>query len=532
MDGNDIAYLEMGRKWKSACKVVLGDEIGELSDYEPWLSSIRTLRSQSKSTLSGKEVLFAHSEYSKDASIAAFDEIDFNKEYPQLDINALKDIDSIMDAVSDRVAYAGNVVLGNSKYVEKSTGVLDCSYIYGTDRIAHSKYVAHCTIMTYCENMFGVEGTGASSFVIKGGSNMYISRCLEASKCDNSSDLYYSHGLSNCKDCMFSFNMKSKRNCIGNLELPREKYLQIKGKLLSEMREMLEKDRGLPHIITLIGSAKPDYSDMKNAIGRMAVPKAERADAAPIESAFTNTIKVVLGVPRIGTDKYGKWLMRHVNPAKKGKSCASGAEVLVPEHSHFMLFPIDRLVTLREADFLGDNLRISPAEAEAITMKNTARIISRIAYFCPDWELGNLGNMKDCIVSINSSNCYKCILPLNSKFCSHYYWARDTEYAFGGNETRISSFCVNTYHSEKLQRCFECDCCRGCSDCLFCHNCENVHESMFCFNVKNLRYAIGNFEFPKEKYLEIKRMVLAELNEELGKRDSVGFSIFDIGKRK
>ena len=532
MDGKGTAYLEMGRKWKPACKVVLGGEAGELSDCEQWLSSIHTLRSQRKSTASGKDVLFSHSEHPKDARFAAFDEIDFNKKYPPLDINALKDMDSIIEAVSERAAYAGNVVLGNSKFAERSTGVLDCNYIYGCDRIAHTKYAIHCTIMTYCESMFGVEGTGASSFVIKGGSNMYVSRCLEASKCDNSSDLYYSHGLSNCHDCMFSFNMKSRRNCIGNLELPREKYLQIKGKLLSEMREMLERDRKLPHIVSLVGAAKPDYADMKKAMGRMAVPKAEPTDAAPIEAAFTDTTRVVLGVPRTVTDKYGKWLMRHVNGAKKGKSCAGGAEVLVPEHSHFMLFPEDRLVTLREADFLGENLKVTDGEAEGIGMRNAAAAISRIAYFCPDWEIGNLGNMLDCIVSINSSNCYKCILPLNSKFCSHYYWPRDTEHAFGGNETRISSFCVNTYHSEKLQRCFECDCCRGCSDCYFCHNCENVHESMFCFNVKNLKYAIGNYEFPKEKYMEMKKRVLAELNDELGETGSVSFSIFDIGRKK
>ena len=246
VQGKDAAYPEVNRKWKAAVRVVFGTEIGELSDYETWLSAARTLRQKRASSISGKEVLFSHSEIPEGASIAALDEIDFQRKFEPLGINSLKDMDSILEAVSGRIAYAGNVVLGNSRFVEKSTGVLDSNYVYACDRIGHSKYAAHSTIVSYCENVFGIEGSGNSSFVIKGGCNMFVSRCLEASKCDNCSDIYFSHGLSNCADCMFSFSMKSRRNCIGNLELPRAKYLEIKENLLSEMMQMLEKDKKAP----------------------------------------------------------------------------------------------------------------------------------------------------------------------------------------------------------------------------------------------------------------------------------------------
>ena len=526
------AYLEVNRKWKSATKVVLGAEMGELSEYGGWLSSIRTLRQVRASSFSGKEVMFSHSEISAGARIAALDEIDFQKKFAPLGINSIKDIDSIIGAVSDRICYAGNVVLGNSRFVEKSTGVLDSNYIYGCDRIGHSKYTAHSTIISYCENLFGVEGTGNSSFVIKGGCNMFVSRCLEASKCDNCSDIYYSHGLSNCSDCMFSFNLKSKRNCIGNLELPRAKYLEIKEKLLSEMRRMLQKDKRLPHITALVGSTAPVYAPMRSAMKKMPGQKKQVPDTKPMETAFSKTTGVVFGGQRQGMDKYGKLLMRHVNSAEECKSCASGARLLLAEHSHFMLFPRNRLLLLREAEFLGENLKIGEEDADAFSMKNAAGVISKIAYFSPEWEIGKLSNMPDCLISINSSNCYKCILPLNSKLCGYYYWPRDSECLFGGNETRTSSFCINTYHSEKLTRCFEVDSSWNCSDCLYCHNCENVHDSMFCFNVKNMKNAIGNVELPREKYLEIKARVLSEINAQLDKSFEVKQSIFSLAARR
>jgi hypothetical protein len=55
---------------------------------------------------------------------------------------------------------------------------------------------------------------------------------------------------------------------------------------------------------------------------------------------------------------------------------------------------------------------------------------------------------------------------------------------------------------------------------------------MFCFNVKNKRYAIGNVELPKEKYLEIKKKFLSWLNEELSNTGQIGLSIFRLAQAK
>lgn len=62
-----------------------------------------------------------------------------------------------------------------------------------------------------------------------------------------------------------------------------------------------------------------------------------------------------------------------------------------------------------------------------------------------------------------------------------------------------------------------------------CHNIEDCQECMFCFNVKSLRYAIGNVEVGKERYLKIKRMVLDEISKKLEKDKNLGISIYNIG---
>ena len=60
---------------------------------------------------------------------------------------------------------------------------------------------------------------------------------------------------------------------------------------------------------------------------------------------------------------------------------------------------------------------------------------------------------------------------------------------------------------------------------------QNVYDSMFCFNTKNKHNAIGNVELPREKYLEIKKRILAELNRELKEKDSISLTIFNLPDR-
>jgi hypothetical protein len=100
---------------------------------------------------------------------------------------------------------------------------------------------------------------------------------------------------------------------------------------------------------------------------------------------------------------------------------------------------------------------------------------------------------------------------------------------FGSKMSYNCSLCINCYNSNNITRSFEVDSSFSCSGSYFLHNCENVHDSMFCFNVKNLRYAIGNVEVGREKFLEAKAKLTMLVVERLEKERRLPFGIFELG---
>ncbi len=527
MDTHSQVYAALNEKWKSTARVLLGGDIGNLEDCAEWLYSGNGPRQVEKSSISGKEVVFSIGDYPNNSRRLSLDEVDFHKQY-SLETGKIRNFGSLANAVSDRVFYTGNIVLGNSKFIEKSTHIYDSFYIYETERMAFSKYAAYCTFGSYGENMYGCFSFGDCGFCIKSTNMMYSKRCFSSTKLDNCSDCYYSHGLSNCQDCIFCFNLKNKRYAIGNVVLPREKYLEIKGRMLSEFREKLIKEKKLPSLIELIGENKPDFNSAKKAALGLASLNPQKPDKKHVENAFSSTFQVIFGKAPGQIDTYSKWLSSHVVTIADEKSCLSGQSVIIPIYPSFSRFPRDCLVSQREADLLGEKMSISKEEAEGLCFANAGKTVSRIAFYSPEWDVGNSTQNIDCTGSIDSSFCYKDTLGVKGKLCAFCFLPRNSEHLFGCSEGRASSFCINCYRSTRLSRCFEVDSSNDCSDCYFCHNCENVQNGILCFNVKNKKYAVGNVEVGREKFMEIKKMMLEELNKKLEKGKMVEMSIFNL----
>lgn len=523
------AYDELNKRWKSTCRILLGDEAGGLSDYAEWLYEKNGPRMAAKSSVSGKEVIFADQKYSPAAPKISFDEADLDKKYPPLSINEIKDIDSIIQAVSDRIIYSGNMILGNSKFVEKSTTITECFYVYHCERVAFSKYFAYTSRGGYSEHAFGCYGAGPVHFAVKCGEVWNVNRALCISNASFSSDIYLSHGLVNCYDCIFCFNLKNRRNAIGNLQLEKGKYSSLKQKLLAEIRAKLMKDKRLPFIFELAKGVKPDYSEMRRVFASAPKFSYEKTDKSRIEKAFSETTAVVLGKPLSSVDRYAAWMaskssIRNAN----GKSCVSGHQLILPDYAWIIDYPQERLLEQKEADFAGERLALSEAEAESLSLENAPPRLSKIAYFCPQWLVGKLKNNIDSPLNIDSTDCCGGILYLLTKFSAFCFSPRSCEYVFGCREPRESSFCINSHYSTRCTRCFEIDSCNSCSGCYFCHNCENVHDSMFCFNTKNKRYAIGNVEVGREKFLEAKKILLDWAVKKLESKGALALDIYNL----
>jgi hypothetical protein len=519
-------YETVNKAWKQTCKVIFGEEIGELKEYEDWLWKYNKSEWAKRKSASGKDVYTSIKHYCGKARFMSLDDLDFSKKYAPLGINEIKDIDSIVEALQERFVYTGNIVLGNSKDVDGSSDIHNSFHVLDCSIANDCEYVAYSYISRNAKYMFGCSTTGASQFMIGCHNSTASARCLDSwsAYC---ADLYFCFNCDNVQDAMFSFGLKNKRNAIGNLELPRDRYAELKKKLVAEMAVDLKGRKSLPSLIDMVSGdgRKPD-------IDRSIFDNAEEEqDMKPMEEAFSETTGIILGKRLVGIDKYGKWLGRYATPIEILKSAMTGRKVyhgsLSPPYAQF---PKDRLVKERESRKIAEAMRLGEGEIKSV--KSIMGSMWKIAFFTTEFRIKENRNLVDAPGGYSCVNCYRGIYwgnNENAAFCSA---TRDSKYMFGCNVTFYSSFCIRGNYSSNLSRVLEADCCRDCTDIYYSHNCENVHDSMFCFNVKNLRNAIGNGVLPLEKYKAVKKSLLEQIVSELEKKKDLKWDIYNIGCAK
>lgn len=522
---------ELERRWAQVCKLVLGGEIGGMLRYEGWLSALPDRVYTAKSAVSGREVAFSTGDYPAGARKISFDEADFLGKTAPLAADDIKDIDSLIGAVRERVSYCGNVVLGNSSHVVGSTNITDSHYLYRASRSGDSKYLAYCSMSRLSECCFGVASPGESQHLIAGNSTYRAKRGLELWMAANTSDSYFVFYTNNCANCMFCFNAKNLSYAIGNLKLGKEKYMAVKSALLEQFRDELEAKKRLPSLLEIIGEAKPDYAPAKAAIAGLKPQAEEEKTAAPMEEAYARTCELLFG-KRVGRLADGrKWLQERILKGKQEKSALSGKPVFVGDYAKYGEVPPCRIVAIEEADAL--SVKLKPAFApEKLTLANAREFVKDIAYMAFDITDGVNKNVINAMEYAYSVNCLNCFPAVRTKNSAYDFWTRTAEDVFGCGVLFDSQFCVHCYQSAKLARCFECDACRECTGLYFCHNCENVHDSMFCFNAKNLKYAIGNVEVGREKYMRIKEMLVKEITARLGRGEGAIIDIYNLGAKR
>ncbi|MDO8554357.1 MAG: hypothetical protein Q7S22_06105 [Candidatus Micrarchaeota archaeon] len=519
---------ELESAWNDICKLLFGEEIGSYTNYSGWLSEMIDEPLVKKSSISGKEVIYSTKDYSKNSKSISLDEIEVGKKFQPLNINEIKDIDSIVEAIQDRVYYTGNIILGNSKYVESSSNINDSFYVYNTTLSGNSKYMAYCTLARLDTHGFGGNAFSQCEFCLKCHELTRVKRSFELWMSQDSSDCYYSHGLKNCSNCIFSFNLENKRYTIGNLELAPEKYKELKSKLVSEMLTELKKEKRLPSLPEIVENCDEDVVIGANELSPKLSNKSP-TDRKKIDEEFSKTIELLLKKkPSNGIDSYALWLARHVHGFQRQKSVASGKDVFLANYGNYSDMPKNRLLTLEEAKTIGQSLKLTKEEVGSLSLKNAHEKIGKIAFFNSDIQDGQNINNLECTITIDAAFCYRSVCSVYSKYCAYSFWPRSSQNVFGCDSVFDSAFCINCYHSVNLQRCLEMDSCNSCSDSYFCHNCENLQDSMFCFNTKNKKYAIGNSELGKENYMKIKENITEQIFQELEKNGKSKHDIFSL----
>ena len=516
----------LDREWRATCRILLGGEIGGLDEYSEWLSGLNDPLFVRKSS-SGKDVVMTSAHYCDDARVQDMAKIDFMQNFEPLSINDIKDIDSLIESVQERASYCGNIVIGNSKFIEKSSEVSDSFYVYKSVRISGCKNAAYSQWMRLSENIFGTNEGGESKFCLRSGIVYRMSHSFEAWICGNTSEAYYSYGLEDCHDCLFSFNLIGKSHCIGNNPLPKDKYAAIKAKLLSELRAELIKNKKLPSLIELVNEGKEDHSAAASAVQGLKYAPRDN-DKSKLEEAFSNTAGVILGTKLSGIDKYSGWLSRNTIVTRDAASVLSGTTLQASNYPVFKELPHNRLVTQEEALVLGEKLKSPQKPSESASLSNAVEILQNIAYFPPERRLGTYKNLVACQWGAQSTDCYRTVVASHDKCCGFNAWPRNSEHIFGSGLIFHSEFCIKCFDGVQLKRCFEMDSSRDCSDSWFCHNVEGMQNALFCFNTKSKRHAVGNAEVGKEQFAATKKIVQDFVLENLAKKKEVPLSIYNL----
>jgi hypothetical protein len=381
-------YDLLNGQWKATCRILFGQEVGELKDFEPYLLELTRPIVHHKSCLSGKDAVSAPTAYCESSRWLALDEVDFTNSGEPLNINEIKDLDSIAQAIAERFCYTGSITFGKCAHIEQSSNVNDSVGIYKTARYGHSKNIACCTMARDGENCFGLNGATETTFSIKCNRAFHCTRSFELWMSDNSQDSFYSSGLTNCSDCIFSFNSWNRRCAVGNLELPKDKYLSIKNSLLSEIREELKNAKRAPTLLEIVKKSK--WAEPHLSAESERIDAKDAKDKEKIEDAFSKTASILLGKSlEGGIDGYAEYLSRHTQPTTTCTSAASKKELILPTFSTYPRLPRDRILDINEAQVFGQSIRLPQKEAEGITLKNAHESIGPLAFFHIGVVVGN-----------------------------------------------------------------------------------------------------------------------------------------------
>jgi hypothetical protein len=246
--------MDVRDAWKSTCRVLLQGEVGELSDFEPYLMRYVEDVIPAKSAMSGKTVTISSPEFAPGSKFISHGEMaEYNTRMRslKLDINSIKDIDSAVAALGENLYYCGDIITGNSNNVETADSIANSVHILHSNELYDCKFMAYSSVLRYCENGFGSSGGGESKFMIKCFEVFQQTRCMETFRAYTSNDCYFSSNLENCNDCMFSFNQRARRNLIGNRPFAPPEYQKLKAKLVDDIRATLASKKSVPSIVDL-----------------------------------------------------------------------------------------------------------------------------------------------------------------------------------------------------------------------------------------------------------------------------------------
>jgi hypothetical protein len=241
--------------FRSTCRTLFKQELGSLEEFKGYLTTMYEPLSKRKSSVSKSEVCLSHLEYPKEGKFIKHEEIKEIPEY-KLNVNEIKDIDSLVGAVKENFHYCGDKNLGKSVEVEESDACMDAGFVLDSHEIYDSQRVAYSSYLEGSKYIFGCTFALNITTMITAMHSYSSSRVFQTGFSSRSSDIYLSWYMIDCKECILSFNQRSKNYLVGNLELPKEEYFSLKEKLVGEIADVLKRKKTFPSLFEMAGGVR------------------------------------------------------------------------------------------------------------------------------------------------------------------------------------------------------------------------------------------------------------------------------------
>ncbi len=518
-------HEKLNSDFKRTCKIIFGEEVGELEEFEPYLSEVLFPFKTVASSVSGKKIIISSPYYIDGAKYVSQEEIGSLKFEP-LNINEIKDIDSLLEAAGERAVYCGNKIFGKNINVSEVDNCTDCMNVFHSQDITNTKYAAYCSVGRNSDSIYGVSWFNKCSHLIRcvqcyviGGFRSFESHCSSGI-----SDSYYTLNCSNVTNCMFSFNLRSKNCCIGNLQLSKGRYEELKKKLVSEMAERLRRDKRLFSL--------PDIFLKSGALEEKEAILEEEEVPEFVKKEFAEVTKIVLGKEHELSGPTAKWLGEKIVKIERVAGAADSPAYKV-EMPILGKLPASKMAPLKEAVESAGMQVITIGPEEMPSLDEVAERIAKKAVCTMEVDEGHNQNNPKSVSRFDSVDTYSSAWATRAKHSAFNSLVTESEYVFGGYmRVLYSGFLINCHSVTNVKNCFETDSSYKSSGCFFCHNCENVMEGLFCFNGKGQRYAVCNQQVQPEEFRRVKKLLLDYINDELKRNGRLDIDVFSIGARK
>ena len=240
----------------ATCKVLFHKPVGGIAECEGWLSEntvrIRTLKSPFGAETCYPEKLSVFSEFPAGRRVGIYESVALGK----LGV-APEDLGSLGKLVASlgKIGYfTSEFMSGENSNVIGSPVAYHGTNIYKTYDATHADNAGVCFLALNSKHVYGCGRILESQFSLKCYNSLYLNRCLELDSCSKCADSYFCHNCEGLQDAMFCFNMKGKRNVIGNTQLEKGKYAQLRDSLVAEMAGEIGKTKALKRNIYNIGA--------------------------------------------------------------------------------------------------------------------------------------------------------------------------------------------------------------------------------------------------------------------------------------